>query len=49
VAKTFAACPERVMPSVSRSLLAAGPDPAALAGAAATLNAQFRALLAAKE
>ena len=48
VAETFAACRERVMPSASRSLLAAGPDPAALAGAAATVNAQFRALLTAK-
>ena len=47
VAETFAACRERVMPSASRSLLAAGPDPAALAGAAATVNAQFRALLTA--
>ncbi len=27
VAATFAACPERVMPSASRSLLAAGPGP----------------------
>jgi orotidine-5'-phosphate decarboxylase len=45
VALTFAACPDRVIPSVSRSLLAAGPDPAALAGAAAALNAQFRAKL----
>jgi orotidine-5'-phosphate decarboxylase len=43
VARTFAACPDRVIPSASRSLLAAGPDPAALAGAAAALNAQFRA------
>ena len=48
VAETFAACRERVMPSASRSLLAAGPDPAALAAAAATVNAQFRALLTAK-
>lgn len=45
VAETFAACPGRVMPSASRSLLAAGPDPAALADAAATLNARFRAKL----
>ncbi len=45
VAETFAACPERVMPSASRSLLAAGPDPAALADAAAALNARFRAML----
>jgi orotidine-5'-phosphate decarboxylase len=45
VALTFATCPDRVIPSASRSLLAAGPDPAALAGAAAALNAQFRAKL----
>jgi orotidine-5'-phosphate decarboxylase len=45
VARTFAACPDRVMPSVSRSLLAAGPDPSALRDAAATLNAEFGALL----
>ena len=45
VARTFAACPDRVMPSASRSLLAAGPGPTALADAAATLNAQFRTLL----
>jgi orotidine-5'-phosphate decarboxylase len=45
VARTFAACPERVMPSASRSLLAAGPGPAALRGAAAALNDEFRTLL----
>jgi orotidine-5'-phosphate decarboxylase len=45
VAATFAACPDRVMPSVSRSLLAAGPDVGALRDAAASLNAEFRALL----
>jgi len=45
VAATFAACPDRVMPSASRSLLAAGPDPRALRDAAASLNAEFRALL----
>jgi len=45
VARTFAPCPDRVMPSASRSLLAAGPDPAALADAAATLNEELRALL----
>ena len=33
------------MPSVSRSLLAAGPDVSALRDAAAALNAQFAALL----
>jgi orotidine 5'-phosphate decarboxylase subfamily 2 len=45
VARTFAAGPDRVMPAASRSLLAAGPDHAALADAAARLNDQFRALL----
>jgi orotidine-5'-phosphate decarboxylase len=45
VARTFAACPERVMPSASRSLLAAGPGTAALRDAAAALNDEFRALL----
>jgi orotidine-5'-phosphate decarboxylase len=45
VAATFAACPGRVMPSASRSLLAAGPGIAALRGAAARLNEEFRALL----
>ena len=41
VAQTFADCPERVMPSASRSLLAAGPDPARLRDAVASLAAQF--------
>jgi orotidine-5'-phosphate decarboxylase len=45
VAATFAACPERVMPSASRSLLAAGPEVAALSEAAAALNARFREVL----
>jgi len=45
VAATFAACPGRVMPSASRSLLAAGPGIAALRDAAARLNEEFRALL----
>ncbi|HEX6448830.1 MAG TPA: orotidine-5'-phosphate decarboxylase [Trebonia sp.] len=45
VAATFAACPERVMPSVSRSLLAAGPDPTTLRDAAAGLNEEFRTRL----
>jgi orotidine-5'-phosphate decarboxylase len=45
VARTFAACPRRVMPSASRSLLAAGPDPGALRDAAATLNEELRHLL----
>ena len=43
VAETFAECPERVMPSASRSLLAAGPDPARLHDAVASLAAQFAA------
>jgi orotidine-5'-phosphate decarboxylase len=45
VAATFAACPDRVLPSASRSLLSAGPDPAALRSAAARLNEEFRSLL----
>lgn len=45
VAATFATCPDRVMPSASRSLLAAGPDPAAIGEATARLNEDFRALL----
>ena len=45
VAATFAACPDRVMPSASRSLLAAGPGVAARRDAAARLNEEFRALL----
>jgi orotidine-5'-phosphate decarboxylase len=45
VAAVFAACPDRVMPSASRSLLAAGPGAAALGDAAARLNAEFGALL----
>ncbi len=46
VARTFAACPDRVMPSASRSLLAAGPDTGALRAAAAALAAEFRTALA---
>jgi orotidine-5'-phosphate decarboxylase len=45
VARTFAACPDRVMPSASRSLLSAGPDRAALRDAAAALAADLRAAL----
>jgi orotidine-5'-phosphate decarboxylase len=45
VAATFAACPDRVMPSASRSLLVAGPDPRALGDAAARLNEEFRSRL----
>jgi len=45
VARTFAACPDRVMPSASRSLLSAGPDRRALQDAAAALSADLRAAL----
>jgi orotidine-5'-phosphate decarboxylase len=45
VGRTFAACPDRVMPSASRSLLAAGPDLGALREAAAALAAEVRAAL----
>jgi orotidine-5'-phosphate decarboxylase len=45
VARTFAACPDRVMPSASRSLLAAGPDPAALRAAAEAMVADLAAVL----
>ncbi|HSZ40786.1 MAG TPA: orotidine-5'-phosphate decarboxylase [Trebonia sp.] len=45
LARTFAACPDRVLPSASRSLLAAGPDPAAIRDAATSLNEEFRRLL----
>ena len=45
VARVFAACPERVMPSASRSLLAGGPDEGRLKDEVATLAAQFAALL----
>ncbi len=45
VARVFAACPDRVMPSASRSLLAAGPDPVRLRDAVAALAAEFRAVL----
>ncbi|MGO8961904.1 MAG: orotidine-5'-phosphate decarboxylase [Streptosporangiaceae bacterium] len=43
VARVFAACPDRVMPSASRSLLSAGPK--RLRDAAAALAAEFRAVL----
>jgi len=46
VATTFAACPDRVLPSASRSLLAAGPDPAAISAAAKRLNDDLRTRLA---
>jgi orotidine-5'-phosphate decarboxylase len=49
VARTFAACPDRVMPSASRLLLSAGPDHGALQAAAAALAAEFRIALPARE
>ena len=45
VASVFASCPDRVMPSASRSLLAAGPDISALRDGAAAMAAEFRRLL----
>jgi orotidine-5'-phosphate decarboxylase len=45
VATVFAQCPERVMPSASRSLLAAGPDVGRMRSAVEALAAEFRALL----
>jgi orotidine-5'-phosphate decarboxylase len=45
VARCFAACPERVLASASRSVLAAGPEPAALADSARTLSAALAAAL----
>jgi orotidine-5'-phosphate decarboxylase len=46
VARVFAACPDRVMPSASRSLLLAGPDLSRMRDSAAALAAEFRRLLA---
>jgi len=42
VAQVFAACPDRVMPSASRTLLAAGPDLSRLRDTVAALAAEFR-------
>jgi orotidine-5'-phosphate decarboxylase len=46
VARAFASCPERVMPSASRSLLRDGHDVNRLRDAAAMLAAEFRVALA---
>jgi orotidine-5'-phosphate decarboxylase len=46
VARVFAACPDRVIPSASRSLLAGGPDVSRLRDTAAALAAEFREVLA---
>jgi orotidine-5'-phosphate decarboxylase len=45
VAAVFAACPDRVMPSASRSILAAGPDVSQLRDTVSALAAEFRAAL----
>ena len=45
VGRCFAACPERVLPSASRSLLAAGPDVARLREANSSLGAEVTAAL----
>ena len=45
VARCFADCPGRVLPSASRSLLAAGPDPTRLRMEALRLSAELRAML----
>jgi orotidine-5'-phosphate decarboxylase len=45
VAQVFSACPDRVMPSASRSLLADGPDVGRLRDTAARLAEEFRDVL----
>ena len=47
VAEVFAACPDRVIPSASRSLLLEGPDVARLGDAAGALAGEFYQLLTA--
>jgi len=47
VAACFAACPDRVLPAASRSLLAAGPDVSAVRDALASLGAELRDALGA--
>jgi len=46
VAECFATCPDRVLPSASRSLLSAGPDAAALADAVQAMAEEVRKALA---
>lgn len=41
VATCFASCPDRVLPSASRSLLSAGPDPSRMKAAAEELGAEL--------
>jgi orotidine-5'-phosphate decarboxylase len=45
VAACFAACPRRVLPAASRSLLAAGPDPSNLRAGAERLATELRSVL----
>jgi orotidine-5'-phosphate decarboxylase len=45
VARVFAACPDRVIPSASRSLLAGGPDLSRLRDTVAALATEFREVL----
>jgi orotidine-5'-phosphate decarboxylase len=45
VARCFAACPDRVLPSASRSLLAAGPDPKRLRHETLVLAQELQRLL----
>lgn len=45
VAAAFAACPDRVMPSASRSILSGGPDPSRLRDVAATWADEARRIL----
>jgi orotidine-5'-phosphate decarboxylase len=45
VAACFASCPDRVLPSASRSLLAEGPDPSRLRGALSTLGGELQEAL----
>jgi orotidine-5'-phosphate decarboxylase len=45
VAACFAACPDRVLPAASRSLLAVGPDPSSLRAAAGRLAAELGSVL----
>ncbi len=47
VARVFAACPERVVPSASRSLLEPGPDIGRLRDTAADLALELREVLSA--
>lgn len=48
VAEVFAACPDRVIPSASRSLLIKGPDVARLGDTAGALASEFCRLLTAR-